>query len=211
MKDYSRIARKYGVIDSYMKTNDYIESYKINKENNFVEIVFMDGARRIDPIYEGLIEELDEVQLDQLQEMYKQLSPKIDNRIRWQGGLFFLNGTNAALQYTVGHWFAGTCWLLASGLYFSQCYFPHKLKKEMQLVSWIMDHKELVDQMIKTEVDSHMISADNMHTTNLVKPDYPTDLVPYSEDIYQEGINLSNIDQIKVKELKKIKKKIVKR
>lgn len=207
MKNYSRIASKYGVIGSYMDTSDYVESYKINRNHKFAEIVYMSGWRHTEPLTETTEEELETKQKNQLLEMRDRLEPKIDSRIRWQGSLLFLYGTNTLLQYTVGHWFAGTCWLLGAGIYFGQCYFPYKLKKEMSLVAWIMDNKEYVDQVIQKEVDAKMPKTEETNTMNLIKREYPTDLVPYSENMYEEGINLNNIDELKPRQLKKLKKK----
>jgi hypothetical protein len=47
MKDYSKIATKYGVIGCYIDTSDFIESYKINRENNYVEIKFTFAKKRV--------------------------------------------------------------------------------------------------------------------------------------------------------------------
>lgn len=210
MKNYSKLASKYGVIGSYMDTSDYVESYKINKEHKYVEIVHMSGWRHIEELNENTKKNLDEKQQAQLLEMRDRLDPKIDSRIRWQGSLLFLYGTNTLLQYSVGHWFAGTCWLLGAGIYFGQSYFPYKLKKEMHLVSWIMDNKRYVDQVIKTEVERKMPETTETNTMIPVKKEYPTGLVPYSENLYEEGINLSNIDELKVKDLRKLKKKATK-
>ncbi len=210
MKNYSKIASKYGVIGSFMDTSDYIESYRINREHKFAEIVYMSGWRHTEALNEKTEEELEAKQKEQLKEMQEKLEPKIDSRIRWQGSLLFLYGTNTLLQYTVGHWFAGTCWLLGAGIYFGQTYFPYKLKKEMNLVKWIMDNKKYVDQVIQEEVDKKMPKTTETNTMIPVKQEYPTDLVPYSEKLYEEGINLSNIDELKVKQLKQLKKKATK-
>ena len=210
MKNYSRIASKYGVIGSYMDASDYIESYRINKEHKFAEIVYMSGWHHTEALNENTEVKLESKQKEQLQEMQDKLEPKIDSRIRWQGSLLFLYGTNTLLQYTIGHWFAGTCWLLGAGIHFGQCYFPYKLKKEMNLVSWIIEHKNQVDEVIKSEVDKYLPKNKNTNTMNPVRCEYPTDLVPYSEKLYEEGINLSNIDELKVKQLKHLQKKVIK-
>lgn len=206
MKDYSKIASKYGVIDSYMDTSDYIESYKINRKHKFAEIVYMCGWHHTEPLNETTEEELATKQKEQLEEMRDILEHKIDSRIHWQGSLLFLYSTNTALQYIMGNWFSGTCWLLVAGIHFGECYFPYKLKKEMSLVSWIIDNKEYVDQVIQKEVDSKMPKTEKTNTMNLIKTEYPTDLVPYSENMYEEGINLNNIDELKPRQLKKLKK-----
>jgi hypothetical protein len=210
MKNYSRIASKYGVIGSFMDTSNYIESYKINHQHQYVEIVHMSGWRHIETLDENTKKSLDQKQLEQLDEMREKINPKIDSRIHWQGSLLFLYGTNTLLQYSVGHWFAGTCWLLGAGIYFGQTYFPYKLKKEMTLVKWIMDNKKYVDQVIQEEVEEKMPKTTERNTMIPVKQEYPTDLVAYSERLYEEGINLSNIDELKIKQLKKLKKKATK-
>ena len=210
MKNYSKIASKYGVIGSYMDTRDYIETYQINKESKYVKINYMTGWYTIEELQEDTQEQLDEQMREQLREMQDRLNPKIDSRIHWQGSLLFLYGMNTVLQFTVGHPFAGTCWLLGAGIYFGQTYFPYKLKKEMNLVSWIIDNKEYVNQVIKTEVESKMPKTIETNTMIPVKKEYPTDLVPYPEKIYEEGISLNNIDDVKVKTLRKLKKKAIK-
>lgn len=207
MKNYSLLASKYGVIGSHMDTFDYISNYKINRENNYVEITHMSGWKKKEELKEDTIQKLDKQQRDQLDAMRDKINPKIDSRIHWQSTLLFLYGTNTLLQYSQQHWFAGSCWLAGAGIYFAQCYFPYKLKKEMSLVAWIMDNKEYVDQVIQREVSDKMPKTEETNTMNLVKVDYPTDLVPYSETMYEEGINLSNIDELKVGQLKKLKKK----
>lgn len=210
MKNYSKLASKYGVIGSYMDTRNYIGEYKINRESKYVKINYMTGWYEIEELQEDTEEKLNQQMRDQLREMQYRLDPKIDSRIRWQGSLLFLYGLNTVLQFSVGHPFAGTCWLLGAGIYFGQSYFPYKLKKEMNLVSWIIDNKEYVNQVIKTEVERKMPETTETNTMIPVKKDYPTGLVPYSENLYEEGINLCNIDELKVKDLRKLKKKATK-
>ena len=78
-----------------MDTSDYIESYRINKEHKFAEIVYMSGWHHIEALNENTEAELESKQKEQLQEMQDKLEPKIDSRIRWQGSLLFLYGTNS--------------------------------------------------------------------------------------------------------------------
>ena len=210
MKDYSKIASKYGVIGCYIDTSDFIESYKINREQNCVEIVFMDDEHRTDPLYEGLIEELDERQLEQLDIMREKINPRIDSRLELYTPLIALYGVNTILQYSLGNWLAGTCWLLGGSVYSYLIYPPYKLKKEMTLVKWTMDNKEYVDEIIKKEVEEKHPKTIETNTLNPVKAPYPTTVVPYSENLYEDGINLSNIDELSIKQLKKLKKQATK-
>lgn len=100
--------------------------------------------------------------------------------------------------------------LLAGSIYFRLSYLPYKLKKEIKLVTWVIENKEYVDEVIKTEVERKMPVTTETDTMIPVKQEYPTGLVPYSENLYEEGINLNNIDELNVKVLRKLKKKATK-
>ena len=59
MKNYSKIASKYGVIGSYMDTRDYIETYQINKESKYVKINYMSGWYKTEELQEDTQEQLE--------------------------------------------------------------------------------------------------------------------------------------------------------
>lgn len=209
MKDYSRIAIKYGLVNCYMDTSDFIESYEIKKEHNHVEIKYMNGITHRFKLTENTKKELDEIQLEQLNQMVNEINPEIDKKIRSYKPIVGLHGINVLLNYTLGNWIAGTCWLISTGIWSSYCYFPYKLKKEINMVKWFIDNKDSVNQIIKEEVEEKMPEIEE-NTMIPVRREYPKDLVPYSENLYEEGINLSNIDELNMKQLKKLKKKALK-
>ena len=45
----------------------------------------------------------------------------------------------------------------------------------------------------------------------MITPKYPTDLVPYSESMYEEGISLNNIDELTNKQLRGLKRKVLRK
>ena len=170
----------------------------------------MSGHSKVEELQKETKEILDFKQQLQFREMKDKLEPDIDSRIRWQGTIFLFDATNSLLQFTTGNWLAGTCWLLAGSIYFRLSYLPYKLKKEIKLVTWVIENKEYVDEVIKTEVERKMPITTETDTMIPVKQEYPTGLVPYSENLYEEGINLNNIDELNVKVLRKLKKKATK-
>ena len=60
MKNYSKIASKYGVIGSYMDTRNYIGEYKINRESKYVKINYMTGWYEIEELQEDTEEKLNQ-------------------------------------------------------------------------------------------------------------------------------------------------------
>ena len=68
---------------------------------------------------------------------------------------------------------------------------------------------------------SHILTADCefrvkfincVHSCSKIKKgaDCPIDIIPYSKEMYYDGVNLNNINDINYKELKKLKRKVLK-
>ena len=75
-----------------------------------------------------------------------------------------------------------------------------KVYSEMKTISWLLENRDKVNAMIREDVDSYITDV----TNNFV---YPEEEVLYPKVMYEEGINLNNIEDITPKELKLIKKK----
>ena len=87
-----------------------------------------------------------------------------------------------------------------------------KLKRELDLISWINTHRSEINQLIKEEVESVTPIEDmDIRGINPIVKNYPTDKTDYPEDMYYYGINLSNIDEVGLNDLRKIKRKVKKR
>ena len=87
--------------------------------------------------------------------------------------------------------------MFCSSLFLATISRPYKLKKEIQLVSWIYDNKDKVNELIKEETKG-------MNQTQNIA----CETFPYPKEIIDDGINLNNIELLEVKQLSKIKRKI---
>lgn len=211
MKDYKTMARKSGLsIYTNSFDRERVQKYVLNRDNNFVNIKYMDGRYEDKPASDVDIAKLDENQNNTLYDLKKEIFPKVDHELRWKGFLVCLDLLNSILQYSLSNWIAGSCWLTCTGIYFFQTYRPYCLKREMKLVSWINDNKDDVNAVIREEVYKKMDKpVTNKYAINKPTYKYPTDSVPYSEEIYENGISLNNIDELSNRELRKLKRKVL--
>ncbi|MBQ7105053.1 MAG: hypothetical protein IJN90_04280 [Bacilli bacterium] len=213
MKDYIYEAKKHGLtIYSPSYKSDYIKGYTLNRENNYVLIKYADGRLENKEIEENTISELNDSMKRTFDFYCEKIFPKVKEQIGWKGGIVGLDLINASLNLSLQNYFSGFCWLTCAALYYIQIHAPLKLQRELKLVSWIYDNKDKVNEVIKEEVDSKIEKPEITATTNnLPTLEYPTSLVPYSEEMYEEGINLNNIDSLDNKTLRKLKRKVLKK
>ena len=145
--------------------------------------------------------------MEETLDFYKdKVNKKINESISLKQILLSLHLTNAILNWSFGNIISACCWTACTGLVYLQIHNPLMLKRELKLVSWINDNKDKVN-----EVDSKRETSSNTNTLNMITPKYPTDLVPYSESMYEEGISLNNIDELTNKQLRGLKRKVLRK
>ena len=144
-------------------------------------------------------------------EQLKQEQEQSFNKIKRKTGIHvgFMNGLKFTLlgadiflstaNFITGNTMGGIAFLLL-GTSMSLNKTGSRVYSEMKVISWLLENKDKVDRMIKEDVESYS-SKDTM---NFV---YPYEEVLYPREMYEEGINLNNIEDLTTKELKFIKKK----
>lgn len=212
MKNYISRAKSHGVhIYTSLSEDKYISKYRLTRQNKYVEIEKINGRREEFVVEEGTIEELNH-SLEKTLDFYKEkLNKKINENISFKGILIGLHLTNAILNWSLGNIISACCWTACTGIVYLQIHNPLMLKKELKLVSWINENKDRVNEVIREEVDSKREKTIATNTLNMIASKYPTDLVPYSETMYEEGISLNNIDELTNKRLRSIKRKVLKK
>ena len=208
MKDYISEARKYNV---RIYDNDYLRKYKIHKEAKYAELFYMGGGYGIKNLEEVNEESLIKQQREDLREIENQVKQKTDFDVKAGfivSSLYF--GTGAVLS-AIGRSNVVAIWILWGSNFLYKALRPMRLRKDIAMTGWIIDNKEKVDRVLREEVDSKRKPIENTNTLNAIIPKYPTDLVPYSQSMYEEGINLNNIDELSYKTLKKLKRTVIRR
>ena len=207
MKDYIREAKKINV---HIFNAKYLQKYKIHREAEYVELYYMNGSYDTKYLNEVTEEELKIKQRNDLRDIEKSVIERTNFDVKFGsivsasyftlGTLFsIIKNTNIAVWFTWG------------GYFLFKALRPMKLRKDIALAGWICDNQDKVNEIIKEEVDSKREQTTSTNTLNMITPKYPTDLVPYSESMYQEGINLNNIDELDTKTLRKLKRKVMKK
>lgn len=185
-----------------------IRSFSINREEKYVEISYMNGKKATFPLSEVDVEELEMIQTQQLEEMKKKIYPKLNRNIAATGSLVTISGTAIIANLIIGNPFLALGCLLSttSTLLNVKSY---SLKREMNLISWINDHKEEANEVIREEVLS-IVEEENLekdsNNPRIIK--YPRYETRYSEEMYYDGINLSNMGSLGLKELRQLKRKV---
>lgn len=205
MKDYITEAKKINV---RIYNTNYLKKYKIHKEAEYVELFYMDGDYRIKSTDEITEEELKTKQREDLKDIEKKVKQKTDFDVKvgfTASGTYFALGTlfSVLRNSNIAIWFTWGFYFLFKALR------PMRLRKDIALTGWICDNQDKVNKIIKEEVDSKKEPITNTNTLNMITPEYPTDLVPYSKSMYEEGINLNNIDELDTKVLRRLKRKIL--
>ena len=212
MKNYINRAKTNGVhIYTSLSEDKYISKYRLTRQNKYVEIEMINGRREEFEVEEGTIEELDR-SLKKTLDLYKEkVTKKVNENISLKSMLISLHLTNAILNWSLGNIISACCWTACTGLTYLQIHNPLMLKRELKLVSWINENRDKVNEVIREEVDSKREQTTSTNTLNMITPKYPSDLVPYSESMYENGLNLNNIDELTNKQLRNIKRKVLRK
>lgn len=185
MENYIVKAAKEGILFLYdlaYENNYKIKNYIVDKENKQVTIKYMDD-REVTKSLDNV--DIETLHLQQIEE-FKESKQKILKRAKYQ--FVFTSGAcafytlAAALLYAYDYYFEGSVYTVGSVTFFTFAHKNYKLRKHMNLVEWICDNEEKVNEVLKQQ------------------PEYK---------INNEGINLNNISNISDKDLKKIKKKVL--
>ena len=223
MKDYITIANRAGLKIPSSWEFDWIRNYKLNRSNRELTISYWnpdpflnykpDTIRSCPPDKEQeMIEELDETQKEQFAKMYDSVMKELKRKLKSNMPLTSLYLFNGVLQTCNGNFLNASLWTAGSLIYaIPLTITPRSLKlvHEMKLVNWIIKNKPSVDELIHSEVDK-VRDVDLSHVAPIVRYDiYPIERTPYPEEIYNEGINLNNIESLDNKTLQGIKKKIL--
>lgn len=223
MKDYITIANRSGFQLPHSWEFDWIRNYKLNCHNHELTISYWnaepyfnykpDTIKNCPPDKEQeMIEELDETQKEQFEKMYEEVIKELKRKLKSNMPLTSLYLFNGVLQTCVGNFLNASVWAAGSLVYAVPLTLTpksFKLVREMKLVNWIIKNKSSVDALIHREVDD-VRDVDLSHTAPIIRYDiYPTERTPYPEEIYNEGINLNNIESLDNKTLQGIKKKIL--
>ena len=199
MYNYILYAQNNGIKISNKMYNTTIKKYQLNKENNNIRIEYMNGTTELMPIEETSLEKLKQKQ----EQSFKEIKRKTGIHVGIMNGLkIALLGTNIFLStayFIDGNTRRGVAFLLL-GTSMALNKTGSKAYSEMRLVSWLLDNKDNVNAMIKEDVERYA-SGDT------IKFVYPSEEVLYPKEMYEEGINLNNIENLSVNELKLIKKK----
>ena len=186
-----------------------IKSYTLNKEDKNVKIFYMNGGEITVPVEEVDIKELEQVQTEQLKEMQKRIYPKLNRNMALTSGFLTISGVGIIGNLLIGNPLASLGCLLSTTSFLMNTK-SFSLKREMKLISWINEHKEEVNDVIREEVDSLVDDKDrNESALNQTIQTYPD--TKYPEEIYYDGINLGNMTSLGLKELRKIKRKVKKK
>ena len=212
MKDYVREARRLNL--SVYGCSHLMQSYSINRYANHVKINYFNGVSDYKELDKTNLDELDKKHERDFGELKKAIIPTAKRESKFygiMGAIYF--GVGVALRF-FRNYSSGIIWLTWSGYYFSKASRPYRLQKDIQLTGWIYDHRKQADGVIQSEVLENVNqNKDDMTMTNnarMLDSDYPYEKVPYSKKMYDEGINLNNINDISYRDMKKLKRKVLK-
>ena len=208
MKNYCDEAKKIRIdINPYFDMN-YLKNYHINKERNFVELTYMNGQTIREFLDERTKESFDRRQRSDLDRIQKEVYEKTTSTISYNSTIsvvYALTGTTLLALNNVG----GIVWLTWIGYFMSKAAKPMRLRNDIKLASWIYDNKEAVNEVIREEVERQMDKSNvNVETNNALEPEYPYTKVIYPRNIYEEGIDLNNIEELQNSTLRKLKRKV---
>lgn len=204
MKNYIKEAKK---IDIRINNNyNYLQSYRIYHFAKYAELCYMNGYREIKTLDETSKEELDKRQRSDLKRIEEAVKEETDFEIKsWCA----IAGVYAYIGFSKGLDEPGEyVWLAYSTYFLKKALKPIRLIKDIKLAGWIYDNREVVNEVIKEEVFKKTPKPDpTTRTINAPTPIYPTESVPYSKDMYENGIDLNNITELDNKQLHKLKMK----
>ena len=188
-----------------------IKNFKINKKDGYIKINYMCGKEEIVPYMREKVDVLDLIQQQQFEEMKRTIYPNLNRRRVAVGSAVAASAGISIANLAIGNpLIALACASSTTGGVMQTKSF--KLKREMELISWINTHRNEINQLIKEDVERVTPEEDlDVSGINPIVKNYPTDKTEYPEDMYYYGINLSNIDQVGLNDLRKIKRKVKKR
>lgn len=208
MYNYISLAQNNGIHISNKMYDTTIKNYTLTKENDYVKIVYMNEKTKYIPLEEASLEEIKQEQETAFRKIKRKVGihSGIMNgfKITLLGADIFLSTANFLTGNTLG----GFAFLLL-GTSMSLNKTGSKIYSEMKVISWLLENQDKVNAMIKEDVESYMhVTEGDMTTMNpTMVYKYPYDEVLYPREMYEEGINLNNIESLTPKELKFIKKK----
>lgn len=200
--------RNHAVTEKGVTNKNWILDYKINREHHYVEITQWNGREKKIYFHRGqdkvMQETLDKMQKDQFDKMVeameKDLKVSITNDAFLNLACLGLGVAAASVSLLAGGFFASFTLLSLPSLE------KLKLKRDLHLIGWIIDNKKDVDRVIHHDVDSKRKVDLSQLTPFIDYSVYPNN-VPYSEEMYNNGINLNNISELSNRELQKLKRK----
>lgn len=199
MYNYISLAQNNGIFISNKMYNTTIQNYHLTKENDHIKIEYMDGRTKIVPTKEVSLEEIKQEQ----EKSFRKIKRKVGIHSGIMNGIkITLLGADVFLStanFLTGNTLGGVAFLLL-GTSMSLNKTGSKVYREMKTISWLLENEDKVNQMIREDVDSYIIDS----TNNFV---YPEEEVIYPKTMYDEGINLNNIESLTPKELRLIKRK----
>ncbi len=199
MYNYISLAQNSGIFISNKMYNTTIQNYHLTKESDYIRIEYMDGHTKVVPTKEVSLEEIKQEQEKSFRKIKRRagIHSGIMNgfKITLLGADVFLSTANFLTGNTLG----GVAFLLL-GTSMSLNKTGSKVYREMKNISWLLENQDKVNAMIREDVDGYITDS----TNNFV---YPSEEVIYPQTMYEEGINLNNIESLTPKELKLIKKK----
>ncbi len=197
----------HSVNEKLVTNKDWILDYKINREQHYVEVTQWNGCEEKIYFQSGeekeMQEKLDQIQKEQFDKMVEAIDKCVSKSMSDDLNILFL-GLAAFLtpaSLGLGLFFFGSSFLSLP--------FKHlKLERNLKLVGWIIDNKKDADSVIHRDVDSKRKTDLSKLTPYIDYSVYPDD-APYSEEMYNNGINLNNIPELSTKQLQKLKKKTI--
>ncbi len=198
----------------------WVDSYSIDKERKEITVYYVDGHIEYVPLEDWTQEEIDEKISNSLAEIGDEAKKtKKLNRsfIAYSYGIATVVATMFVLaglpplgvfSYSYG------VFSIVNIPYLRENLVANMMLKRLKMDKWVCEHSEETNQVIKEEVEN-VAQPKEVDATHLIPVPtsyiYPEGKTPYSQEMYEDGINLNNIAELQYNELKKIKKKVLKK
>lgn len=208
MYNYISLARSNGIHISSKMYDTTIKNYTLTKENDYVRIEYMNERTKYIPVEEATLDEIKQEQ----ETSFRKIKRKVGIHSGIMNGIkITLLGTDIFLStanFLTGNTLGGVAFLLL-GTSMSLNKTGSKIYSEMKTITWLLENQDKVNAMIREDVEAYMHETQgDMTTMNpTIVYKYPYDEVLYPREMYEDGINLNNIESLTPKELKLIKKK----
>lgn len=210
MKDFVKEANRLNI--HVYDCHNLIQSYSINRHANYVRIQYFGNTSEYKDLDKTDLTELDRKQEQDFDTLKARIISKAkrESNLNWVGVGIYLAGAIFTCHFSTAFLGLYSYWITRE---FLKVIKPLKLKKEIEITGWIYDHRAKADQIIRQEVRDKVENTNtNMETNNyqISEQSYPYSGVPYSKEMYYDGVNLNNINDINYRELKKLKRKVLK-